>query len=372
MSNTIEGGKASLNLGASLVGKRVLVTGHTGFKGSWLAIWLKSLGAEVSGISLNPATNPSNYELSGVGELLTLDLRVDVRSYRDLLSAVELVQPEVIFHLAAQPIVAFGVDNPYETFDTNIMGTVSLLEAVRVLRRPCVVVVVTSDKCYVNKETKRGYTETDPLGGSEPYGSSKAGAEIVVNAYRETYFTEGVPNYSPVYLASARAGNVIGGGDWSPHRILPDIVRSLASNEPIQLRSPEAVRPWQHVLEPLHGYILLAEKMMGSSTPEKFTQAWNFGPPPMELVSVRQLVEMAIQIWGKGSWESIENPYSKHEKGLLLLDSSKATEVLGWSPRWEFKQTIEKTVRWYRALGEFLDQKNVLSLCEGDLVDYSG
>ena len=372
MKPPLNSGRSTLSLGKSLAGKRILVTGHTGFKGSWLAIWLKQIGAEVSGISLDPATSPSNYEASGVGELLTHDMRVDIRRYHGLLHAVELVQPEVIFHLAAQPIVALGVDNPYDTFNTNVMGTVALLEAVRSRKRPCVVVVVTSDKCYVNKEIKGGYTETDPLGGSEPYGSSKAGAEIVVNAYRDTYFTEGVPGYVPVYLASARAGNVIGGGDWSPHRIVPDIVRSLVADKPVGLRSPNAVRPWQHVLEPLHGYILLAEKMISSSTPEKFAQAWNFGPPPTELVSVRQLVEMAIKIWGKGSWEPIDNPYSKHEKGLLLLDSAKATEVLGWSLRWRFAQTIEKTIGWYRAHGELLDQKNVLSLCEGDLADYIG
>ena len=371
MASTNRNYKSTLDLDG-FAGKRILVTGHTGFKGSWLAIWLRSLGAEVSGISLDPPTSPSNYVTSGLGELLANDLRVDIRSYRDLLHGLELVQPDVIFHLAAQPIVAYGVDNPYETFNTNIMGTVALLEAVRTRKRPCVVVVFTSDKCYVNKETERGYKETDPLGGSEPYGSSKAGAEIVVNAYRDAYFTEGVPGYFPVYIASARAGNVIGGGDWSPHRIVPDIVRSLAANKPVGLRSPDAIRPWQHVLEPLYGYILLAEKMLSSSNPEKFAQAWNFGPPATELVSVRQLVEMAIKIWGKGSWESIDNPYTKHEKGLLLLDSTKATEMLGWSPKWDFAQTIEKTVRWYRSHSESLDQKNTLSLCEVDLADYNG
>ena len=357
-------------LGESLAGKRVLVTGHTGFKGSWLVIWLTALGARVSGLALNPATNPNNYELSTVRGLLADDLRVDVRKYKDLLAAIELIQPEVIFHLAAQPIVAHAVDKPYETFDTNIMGTVSLLEAVRIRQKTCSIIVVTSDKCYVNRETKRGYVETDPLGGGEPYGSSKASAELVVNAYRETYFTEGVANYSPIHLASARAGNVIGGGDWSPYRIVPDVVKALAEKRPALLRSPESVRPWQHVLEPLHGYIVLAEKLISSAAPEKYTQAWNFGSPPQELMSVRELVEMSIQIWGEGSWEPMSNPYSKHEKGLLLLDSTKAMEELGWTPRWEFEQRVEKTISWYRHYYQSGLQPNTLNSCIADLNDY--
>ncbi len=351
-------------------GKRVLITGHTGFKGSWLSIWLNKLGAKVSGLSLDPSSIPSNFIASGVSQLLTHDIRTDVRNYSDVLAAIEFVQPEIIFHLAAQPIVAVGVSNPFETFETNIMGTTTLLEALRTLGKPCVVVVVTSDKCYRESDGMHAFSEADALGGSEPYGGSKAGAEIVVNAYRESYFTEGVPRYVPVQIASARAGNVVGGGDWSPFRIVPDIVRSLLEGRPILLRSPNAVRPWQHVLEPLRGYLRLAEKLISAPDRVSFATSWNFGPTTKEVVSVRNLVETAIEVWGSGSWDSVNNEFSKHERELLYLDIGKSQRELGWSPKWEFAETIEKTIRWYRDLGTNYLEGDARWLCDRDLDDY--
>lgn len=329
--------------------KNVLVTGHTGFKGSWLSLWLTLLGANVSGIALDPPTKPNNYELSRVGDLLASDLRIDIRDRSKLAEAITDIRPDVIFHLAAQPIVAFGIENPYETFESNVMGTASVLEAVRLLNRPCAVVVVTSDKCYENTESLVGYTEDDRLGGTEPYGASKAAAEIVVNAYRNTFFSVNTNVLPIVSLASARAGNVIGGGDWSTHRILPDIVTSIANSSPVSLRSPNSVRPWQHVLVPLSGYLMLAARMLSGKSLPSLMGAWNFGPLPEGAITVRMVTEKAIQLWNSGSWISVDNAFADHEKTFLSLNIDKATRDLGWRPQWNFDRSMERTIEWYKA-----------------------
>ena len=329
--------------------KTVLVTGHTGFKGSWLVIWLNQLGAKVCGIALDPPTNPNNYELSRVADLLTCDLRIDIRDRARVASSIKQIQPDVIFHLAAQPIVAYGIENPFETFEINAMGTAVVLEAVRELQRTCAVVVVTSDKCYKNTESLMGYQETDPLGGSEPYGASKAAAENIVNAYRQTFFSGSTKGAPVVSVASARAGNVIGGGDWSPHRVLPDIVSSLSNCEAITLRSPDSVRPWQHVLVPISGYLLLAAKMLSSSAPLTLADAWNFGPFPDEVITVQEVAERAIKLWKSGKWVRAENTYAAHETKFLGLKINKAVKNLGWYPSWNFDRSMERTIDWYRA-----------------------
>ena len=355
------------DFGGYFQGKKVLVTGHTGFKGSWLSLWLIQLGAKVFGLALDPPTSPNNYELCKLSELLMDDLRIDVRNRSLVASAIARIQPDIIFHLAAQPIVAYGVDNPFETFEINAMGTASVLDAVRVLGRSCVVVIVTSDKCYQNTETPVGYSETDPLGGSEPYGASKAAAEIVTNAYRETYFSSSTNNVGPVAVASVRAGNVIGGGDWSPHRILPDIVSSLSKGDPITLRSPYSVRPWQHVLVPLSGYLLLAARMLSSNSSQLFSSSWNFGPHPEGLITVKQVADKAIELWSSGNWVQIENSYAAHETKLLTLRVDKASQELGWRPRWNFELTMKHTIAWYLEFHRRGSGTEMRDQCLGDI-----
>ena len=352
--------------------KNVLVSGHTGFKGSWLSLWLTLLGARVSGIALDPPTKPNNYDVSRLGELLSSDLRIDIRDRSEIAHAVANLQPDVIFHLAAQPIVAFGIENPYETFEINVMGTASVLEAVRLLHRPCVVVVVTSDKCYENAESPVGYKESDRLGGSEPYGASKAAAEIVVNAYRNTYFSHRANDFPVVSLASARAGNVIGGGDWSAHRILPDIVESLANGEPISLRSPDSVRPWQHVLVPLSGYLMLAAKMLAGKSVSNLTAGWNFGPTPEGEITVSMVAEKAIQLWNSGSWVRVDNAFAYHEKTLLSLNIDKAIKQLGWYPRWNFDRSMERTIAWYKTYQSKGADANMQGECIEDIKAFCG
>ena len=324
-------------------GKRVLVTGHTGFKGSWLSIWLNELGADVAGYALDPYTDKDNFVVTGLKEKLH-DIRADVRNYERLSSVFQEYQPEIVFHLAAQPLVRLSYEEPRETYDTNVMGTVNVLECVRETDSVKAAVVITSDKCYENIEKDYAYKETDPVGGYDPYSSSKGCAELVVSAYLRSYFNpdEG----SKTGLASARAGNVIGGGDWAKDRIMTDCVLALKSGKTITVRNPDAVRPWQHVLEPLSGYLLLASKLY--SEPHVFAGAWNFGPDNSSVITVKALVENLIRIWGSGKWEDVSGEGDPHEANLLMLDIVKAKEILGWTPKLNINGMLNFTADWYK------------------------
>ena len=339
-------------------GRRVLVTGHTGFKGAWLASWLLELGAEVSGYSLEPPTKPSMFELCGLAG--RLDHHVgDLRCREELVAEIKRTRPELVFHLAAQALVLESYRSPAETFETNLMGTVNLLEAVRESGRPCVVVAVTSDKCYDNTGSREAYSEDDRLGGRDPYSASKACAEIAVSAYRKSFFpVEGYSEHG-VALASVRAGNVIGGGDWGADRIVPDIVRALSQARPAGVRNPRAVRPWQHVLDPLSGYLWLAASMAVRG-PEGLAEAWNFGPEPSGEVTVGELADRIISAWGKGSWEDILDRDAPHEAEYLQLCCGKAAKKLGWRTVMDLDSTVEATVAWYRR-----------SLSGGDMLEFT-
>jgi CDP-glucose 4,6-dehydratase len=328
-------------------GRSVLITGHTGFKGSWLALWLSRLGARVTGYALDPPTSPSNFDVSRVAGVLHQDLRGDIRDTAGLSSALKAARPDVVFHLASQPLVRESYRVPRETFEVNVIGTACLLDALRSLGKPCVVIVVTSDKCYENRAQIWGYRESDPLGGQDPYSASKAAAEILVAAYRASFFPPGSLDKHGVKLASVRAGNVIGGGDWAKDRIIPDAVRHLDGGQSILVRNPLAVRPWQHVLEPLSGYLLLAAELLHSDDP-RWCSGWNFGPPGGDEASVRELVEAFIATWGKGSWKDASDPSQPHEAGLLRLSIDKARVELGWTPRWDLGRAVERTASWYR------------------------
>ena len=324
-------------------GKRVLVTGHTGFKGAWLCEWLLSLGANVSGFALQPPTKPALFDqlqLSG----RIVDSRGDIRDAAAIAEWVRCVQPEFIFHLAAQPLVRLSYDQPVETYSTNVMGTVHLLEAARQLNGRCTIIAVTTDKCYENREWVHSYREEDPMGGHDPYSSSKGAAELVIAAYRRSYFSS--PN-SAIRLASARAGNVIGGGDWALDRIVPDCVRALSKNEPIVVRNKVATRPWQHVLEPLSGYLWLGSQLSkGDSQPLALASGFNFGPGLSSNRSVADLVAQITKYW-PGQVDYQINPKSVHEAKLLNLAIDKSQHYLGWCPVWNFNRTIEETVGWY-------------------------
>lgn len=328
-------------------GKRVFVTGHTGFKGGWLSVWLNQLGAEVYGYALPPPHGPTNYHLSDVRETLRKETIADIRDRETLSRALRMAKPDVIFHLAAQPLVLEGYRDPFETFDVNVMGTVGLLDVVRSLGRPCAVVCITSDKCYENREQSEGYVESDPMGGYDPYSASKGAAELAISSFRRSFFPpEGLAEHG-VQVASVRAGNVIGGGDFAEHRIITDLVDALIADVPLEVRHPQAVRPWQHVLEPLSGYLTLAAKMMADPSP-KWCGAWNFGPGPASEKSVREVVNAFIKAWGSGDWIDCSDRDSPHEATLLKLKIDKACQQLGWAPRWTFEETIRRTVEWYK------------------------
>lgn len=325
--------------------RKVFLTGHTGFKGSWLALWLLSMGADLCGYALDPPTDPSLYRLLDLDRQLK-SIRADVRDLSALQSALGDFQPEVVLHLAAQPLVRLSYQNPVETYATNVLGTVHLLEAVRNTPSVRSVVVVTSDKCYENQEWHWPYREHEPMGGHDPYSSSKGCAELVTAAYRRSFFHSNGRAGHPVAVASARAGNVIGGGDWALDRLLPDIMRAWAANDPVIIRNPEAVRPWQHVLEPLAGYLTLAERLFNDGA--SFAEAWNFGPSDSDARPVRDLVSELSRLWGDGAaWQSVA-PEQIHEAHLLRLDSSKARAQLGWTPRWSLDRTLAETVAWYK------------------------
>jgi CDP-glucose 4,6-dehydratase len=332
-------------------GQRVLVTGDSGFKGSWLTEWLIGLGAEVTGYSLNPPTSPSLFVQLGLADRMR-HIHGDVRDQAELAQTVRETMPSFVFHLAAQPIVRTSYAQPVETYATNVMGTVNLLEAVRQAAKPCVVVVITTDKCYENREWVHSYREEDALGGHDPYSSSKGCAELVVSAYRRSFFS--APD-SHVRLASARAGNVIGGGDWAADRIVPDCIRALQSGKSIIVRNRHATRPWQHVLEPLSGYLWLGACLAHPELAPRGSQppaaAFNFGPAITSNCSVAALVEEILRHW-PGQWEDRSDPHAVHEASLLNLATDKAYHLLGWRPVWDIATSIEQTVRWYRAAAE--------------------
>lgn len=330
-------------------GKRVLVTGHTGFKGSWLSICLLRAGAKVCGYALPPRTERDNFVVSKLGERLDHHAG-DIRDRARLLQVFSTFRPEVVFHLAAQPLVRCSYENPEDTFSTNVLGSVNVMDAIRTVPECKAAVMVTSDKCYENQEWHRGYCETDQLGGHDPYSASKAAAEIIVSSYRRSFFR---PENRKI--ATARAGNVIGGGDWCPDRLIPDCIRALEREEVITLRNPLSTRPWQHVLEPISGYLKLAEALCSDSA--GFDDAWNFGPEPSQTFTVQQVVELVVKNWGSGRCESIAAK-SHHEAGLLALDISKARRELGWRPAWETPRAVEETVRWYH------------DACRGDVFDF--
>ena len=325
-------------------GKRVLVTGHTGFKGSWLAVWLLQMGAKVAGFALPPKTERDHFALLGLAD--RMDHRVgDLRDADQVRRALEEAAPEIVFHLAAQPLVRLSYAEPKLTFDTNLGGAVNLLEAVRQCPSVRTLVFITSDKCYRNQEWPWGYRENDELGGPDPYSASKAGAEIVFGAYQASFFAAR-PDFAS---ATARAGNVIGGGDWAADRIVPDCVRALADQRPVSVRNPDATRPWQHVLEPLSGYLRLAQRL-GSAGGQRFRGAWNFGPTKESNRTVRELVEKILQTWGSGEavMDPAQNNSGPHEARFLHLNCDKAHQELGWTPTWHFAEGVEQTARWYR------------------------
>jgi CDP-glucose 4,6-dehydratase len=327
-------------------GRRVFLTGHTGFKGSWLALWLSRLGAQVRGYALDPCTEPNMFNLASVSTVIE-DVRGDVRDYARLEASITEFRPEVVFHLAAQPIVRRSYADPVGTYATNVMGTVHLMEAIRKTPSVRAVVCVTTDKCYQNQEWIWPYRETDPLGGYDPYASSKACAEIVSAAYRSSFFPIERLHEHHVGLATARAGNVIGGGDWSEDRLIPDLVRGFLSRQPVLIRRPNAIRPWQHVLEPLHGYMMLAQKLLAE--PARFATAYNFGPGDEDIWPVERIANKVVSLWGGGaSWIQDSVP-SVHEDHVLRLDASKARDELGWRPRLKIEAALEWTTAWYRA-----------------------
>lgn len=346
-------------------GKRVLVTGHTGFKGSWLCEWLLSLGADVSGLALQPPTKPALFDQLQLSDRIN-DYRGDIRDAAVIAETVHRIQPEFIFHLAAQPLVRLSYDQPVETYSTNVMGTVHLLEAARQLNGRCTIIAVTTDKCYENREWVHSYREEDPMGGHDPYSSSKGAAELVIAAYRRSYFSA---TNSGIRLASARAGNVIGGGDWALDRIVPDCIRALSNNEPIVVRNKVATRPWQHVLEPLSGYLWLgAQLSKGDLQQPTLASGFNFGPALSSNLSVANLVNEIIKHW-PGQVDYKINPNVVHEAKLLNLAIDKAQHYLGWRPVWNFERTIAETVGWYRKNLQNQQQGNVDA--SGQIIGYT-
>ncbi|MDI9640292.1 CDP-glucose 4,6-dehydratase [Oscillatoria amoena NRMC-F 0135] len=330
---------------SSWPGKRVFLTGHTGFKGSWLSLWLQLLGAEVAGYSLAPPTQPSLFELADVQEGM-LSIEGDIRDLERLRQAIAQFKPEIVFHLAAQSIVRQSYQNPVDTYAVNVMGTVNLLEAIRQVGGVRAVVNITSDKCYENREWVWGYRENEAMGGYDPYSSSKGCAELVTSAYRNSFFHPSDYAQHGVAIASARAGNVIGGGDWAVDRLIPDTLKSLIAKQPLPIRNPHAIRPWQHVLEPLNGYLTLAEYLYQQGAP--FSEAWNFGPNDCDIQPVSWVVDRLFTLWGEGTWQW-DRGTQPHEATTLKLDSTKARIKLGWQPKLDLETALAWIVDWTKA-----------------------
>ena len=325
--------------------RNVFITGHTGFKGSWLSLWLDHLGANVTGFSDEIKTEKDVFNLSGIRDRI-VDERGDIVDRKHLELTLQNAQPEIVFHLAAQPLVRYSYENPYITYLTNVIGTLNVLDAVRSCDSVKSVIIVTTDKCYKNNEWVWGYRENDELGGYDPYSASKACCEILVDSYRKSFFNYDAGNTKKIGIATVRAGNVIGGGDWAKDRIIPDCIRSIQAKKPIQIRNPHAIRPWQHVLEPLGGYLLLAMKLYAA--PEEYSEAYNFGPRAESIVEVNTIVKRIIQYYGEGSWENLEATHVVHEANLLSLAISKSLNKLGWKPVWNIEEALHQTVDWYK------------------------
>lgn len=341
-------------------GKRVFLTGHTGFKGSWLSLWLQSMGAELFGYALNPPTNPALFDEAHVAQGMSSVIG-DVRDYSSLLAALKQSRAEIVIHMAAQPLVRLSYDQPVETYAINVMGTVHLLEAIRQVGGVRAVVNVTTDKCYENKEWAWGYREDEPMGGYDPYSNSKGCSELVTSAYRRSFFQK-----SDIALGSARAGNVIGGGDWAFDRLVPDILRAFERQKPVVIRNPYATRPWQHVLEPLSGYLTLAQKLYEEG--QVYAEGWNFGPNEDDAKPVQWIVEKLVQDWGVGAAWKLDCGDHPHEANYLKLDISKAKAKLGWSPRWNLAKALGEITAWHQA---WLAGENVGQLCLRQIEEFN-
>ena len=346
-------------------GKKVLLTGHTGFKGSWLTLWLKQLGAEVIGYSLEPPTDPSLFEILNL-EKEIIHVIGDIRNEKRLKETFKKYKPDIVIHMAAQPLVRYSYMNPKETYETNVLGTLNVFEAVRETKTVRVVINVTSDKCYENKEWVYGYRENDPMGGYDPYSSSKGCAELLTSAYRNSFFNpENYGKTHNVALASVRAGNVIGGGDWAEDRLIPDCIRALSKKETIYIRNPHAIRPWQHVLEPLSGYLWLGALMW--QDPTKYSEGWNFGPNDEDILTVEEIVKDVIKIWGNGEY-MVNSDNRFHEAKLLKLDISKAHFYLKWKPVYNAKKSLVETVNWYKTY--FSNPEKIYDFTINQLLSY--
>jgi CDP-glucose 4,6-dehydratase len=342
-------------------GKRVLLTGHTGFKGSWLSLWLQSLGAEVNGLALEPPTTPNLFAVAQVANGMASNTLGDIRDLATVQKAMQSAQPEIIIHMAAQPLVRLSYAQPVDTYATNVMGTIHVLESARHTPSVKAIVVVTTDKCYENKEWAWGYREDEPMGGHDPYSNSKGCAELVTSAYRNSFLQS-----SGIAVASARAGNVIGGGDWAADRLVPDILRAFEQNQPVIIRNPHATRPWQHVLEPLSGYLVLAERLYSDG--QAFAEGWNFGPKEDDARPVQWIVEHMVTSWGNGASWQLDGGVHPHEANYLKLDISKAKARLHWQPRWHLAAALEHITTWHRA---WLAQQDMQQLCLAQIKQYS-
>lgn len=344
--------------------KKVLITGHTGFKGSWLCLILKQFGADVYGYALTPPTSPSLYIEADIDKMITSYIG-DIRDFSNLANVMSEVKPDIVIHMAAQALVRESYLNPIETYSVNVMGTVNLFEAIRHCSSVKAVVNVTSDKCYENREWNWGYRENEPMGGHDPYSSSKGCSELITTSFRKSFFDEIDSDKKQVLIASARAGNVIGGGDWAKDRLIPDFVKSISKGENLIIRNPNAIRPWQHVLEPLNGYLMLAEKLFNKN--RKFADSWNFGPDDKDSKNVAWISSRICELWSENSKFEIEDKSKLHEANYLKLDCSKAKALLEWNPKWNIEKTLEKVVEWYKA---YYNHQNVRLMSEHQIKEY--
>ncbi len=338
--------------------KRVFLTGHTGFKGSWLSIWLDSLGSVVRGYSLTPPTTPSLYDEAEVDGIVDSVIG-DIRDLDFLKRSMTEFNPDILIHMAAQPLVRYSYNEPLDTYDTNVMGTAKVLESARFCPNLKSIICVTTDKCYENKEWFWGYRENEPLGGHDPYSSSKACAELVTSSYRDSFLKE-----KNVGLASVRAGNVIGGGDWAEDRLIPDILRAFEKNDPVVIRNPKSTRPWQHVLEPLSGYLILAQKLYAE--PHSYAEGWNFGPRSEDVQPVDWILDKMVSSWGESSWV-LDSDSHPHEAGYLKLEIAKANAKLKWTPVWHLEQTLERIIKWYQS---WLNEDDMMVICKNEINEY--
>jgi CDP-glucose 4,6-dehydratase len=345
-------------------GRKVFITGHTGFKGSWLSILLNWLGADVHGYALNPHTNPSLYEIAKVDKIVSSTIG-DIRDFDFLAKKLNEINPEIIIHMAAQPIVRESYKNPRETYEINVMGTVNLLDAARQIKSVKAILNITTDKCYENKEWLWGYRENEPIGGYDPYSNSKGCSELVTASFRNSYFNSKEYKSHGVALASARAGNVIGGGDWASERLIPDFIRSITLGEKVIIRNPYAIRPWQHVLEPLSGYLTLCEKLYSGGS--FFAEGWNFGPNDEDAKNVEWITNKICQLWGQDAAYDLDKKPQPHEAGYLKLDCSKAKALLAWHPQWNIDKSLKMIVDWHKAL---LNNANMRDFTVGQIKEY--